>query len=151
MVLMRSDFIEKNRAAAVAWMKANIEALYFIRDKPLETVELVKKELPDYSRENIWYALYGTLPDAVGAKAPVLKASLAITPEAKALIERAHKFLFDNKVVSEPKLADDAVRTDIVEQAFKELGLDTNKVLFELPAGVRNLFKGDELAEVVHK
>lgn len=151
MVLMRSDFIEKNRAAAIGWMKANIEALYFLRDKPLETVEIVKKELPDYSRENIWYALYGTLPDGVGAKAPVLKASLAISPEAKELIERAHKFLLDNKVVSEPKLADDAVRTDIVEQAFKELGLDPGKVLFELPAGARNPFKGDVVAEASAK
>lgn len=151
MVLMRNDFIEKNRNAAVAWMKANIEALYFLRDKPMETVELLKKELPDYSRENIWFALYGTLPDGIGAKPPIEKAYLAINPEARALIDRAHKFLVDNKVVSEPTLPPDAVRTDIVEQAFKELGLDSSKQLFELPANARNPFKGDEVAEVAKK
>lgn len=147
MVLMRNDFIEKNRNAAVGWMKANIEALYFLRDRPRETVELLKKELPDFTRENIWYALYGTLPEGVGAKAPVAKASLTILPESKALIERAHKFLVDTKVVSTPKLADNAVRTDIVDQAFQELGLDPGKELFELPANARNPFKGDEVAE----
>lgn len=147
MVLMRSDFIEKHRSAAIAWMKANIQALYFIRDKPIETVDLLKKELPDYSRENIWYALYGTLPNGIGAKPPIEKASLVILPESKSLIERAFKFLVDSKVVNTPRLPDDAVRSDIVDQAFKDLGLDPNKELFELPANATNPFKDDALAE----
>lgn len=145
LVFMRNDFIDQNRAAAVAWMKANIEALYFLRDKPIETVEFVKKELPDYTRENIWYALYGSLPDGIGAAGPVLIGALTVTPEARALIERGHKFLVESKIVKDPELPADAVRTDIVEQAFNELGLDPTKALFDIPAGGVNPYKGDEL------
>lgn len=148
LVFMRNDFIEQNRTAAVAWLKANVEALYFLRDKPLETVEFIKKELPDYSRENIWYALYGTLPEGIGAAGPVLRASLTITPEARQLIERGHKFLVDSKIVKDPALPDDAIRTDIVEQAFKELGLDPTKALYDIVPGATNPYKGDELAGV---
>lgn len=146
-VLMRRDFIEQNKAAAVAWLKANIEALYFLRDKPLETVEFVKKELPSYTRENIWYALYGTLPESTGGGGPVLVGSMAIIPRANTLIERGHKFLVDSKIVQDPVLAKDAIRSDLVDEAFKELGLDPSKPLFEIPSGQSNPFKGDERME----
>lgn len=145
LVFMRNDFIDNNREAAVAWMKANVEALLFIKEKPLETVEFVKKELSDYTRENIWYALYGTLPDGIGAAGPVLHASLAVTPKVRALIERGHKFLFDSRIVKSDTLPDDAIRTDIVDQAFRELGLDPTKALYEIEAGTPNPYKGDEL------
>lgn len=146
-VVMRRDFIEKNRVAAIAWLKANIEALYFLKEKPLETVELVKKELPNYTRENIWYALYGTLPKNTGAGGPVLVGSLAIIPRARDLIERGHKFLVDSKIVKDPELPNEAVRSDLVDEAFKELGLDPTKPLFEISSDQPNPFKEDVLKE----
>jgi ABC-type nitrate/sulfonate/bicarbonate transport systems, periplasmic components len=143
-VVMRRDFIEKNRAAAVAWLKANVEALLFIRDNPIETVEILKKELPEYTRENLWFSAYGALPPETGASPVVLKGSLALTGEGRDLIKRVHAYLYDAKIVQAAELAPNAVRDDLVSQAFSELGLDPSKALFELKGSHANPFKGDE-------
>lgn len=144
-VVMRKDFIEANRGAAVAWLKANIEALYFLRDNPVETVNFVKKELPDYTRENLWYAIYGRLPAAMGAAPEALFAEMALTKRARALLERGHSFLREAKIVNEAGFHAEALRDDLVNQAFKELGLDPQKGLYEIMASDANPFKGNEL------
>lgn len=144
-VLMRKDFIAANRAVAVAWLKANIEALYFLRDKPIETVNYVKKELPAYTRENLWYAIYGRLPQGIGGADTALSAEMVVTPEARALLERGHAFLRELKVHQETALNPDAINNEVVTQAFKELGLDPSKGLYALPVSDRNPFKGDEV------
>lgn len=144
-VLMRKDFMDAHRDVAIAWLKANIEALYFLRDKPLETVEFIKKELPDYTRENLWYAIYGSLPADTGASGPVLRSVMALTPETRSLLERGYKFLNEIKVVQDPTLHPEALQGDLILAAFKDLGLDPAKGLFEISAGGKNPFKGDEL------
>lgn len=144
-IVMRADFIEKHRDVAIAWLKANIEALYFLRDKPVETINFVKKELPEYTRENLWYAIYGQPPEVTGAKGPVLRGVMTLTPDVRALLERGYKFLQEIKVVQEPTLHPEAVRDDLIVTAFKELGLDPAKPLFEIQPGGKNPFKGDEM------
>jgi NitT/TauT family transport system substrate-binding protein len=144
-VLMRKDFIEANRGAAIAWLKANIEALYFIRDNPVETVNYVKKELPDYSRENLWHAIYGKPPAAIGAAPIALYGEMAITARARAMLQRGHAFLREAKIVQEVTFHPEAIRDDLVNQAFRELGLDPAQGLFEIPASDANPFKGDQL------
>jgi len=144
-VLMRKDFIESNRAAAVAWLKANIEALYFLRDNPIETVNFVKKDLPEYSRENLWYAIYGRPPRTIGPAPVALRAEMALTPDARALLDRGYAFLREAKIVQDPAFHPEALRDDLVNQAFRELGLDPAKGLYELPVNDSNPFKGDEL------
>ncbi len=144
-VLMRKDFVDANRAAAVAWLKANIEALYFMRDNPVETVNYVKKELPDYSRENIWYAIYGKPPVETGAAPVALYAEMSLTARARNLLNRGHAFLQSEKIIRDKAFHPDAVRDDLINQAFKELGLDPSKGLYEIAASGENPFKGDEL------
>ena len=144
-VLMRKDFIEANRAAAVAWLKANIEALYFIRDNPVETINLVKKELPDYSRETLWHAIYGKPPAAISAAPIGLYAEMSITARARAMLERGHAFLRELKIVQEATFHPEGIRDDLVKQAFRELGLDPSKGLFEIATSDANPFKGDHL------
>lgn len=146
-IVMRQDFIDQHKEVAVAWLKANIEALYFMRDRPIETINFVKKELPDYTRENLWFALYGAPPASTGAEGAVLRGMMALTPEARGLLERGYKFLHSLKIVQAPSLHPDALRDDLVSQAFAELGLDPNKGLFEIQPGRTNPFKGDDLVE----
>lgn len=148
-VLMRKDFIIAHRAVAVAWLKANIEALYFLRDRPVDTVNYLKRELPDYSRENIWFAIYGQPPEGIGASPTALRAEMVLTSEARALLQRGHAFLRELKVHQEAAQHPDAINGELVAQAFKELGLDPAKGLFELPVSASNPFKGDELVAPV--
>lgn len=144
-IVMRKDFIEKNRAVAIAWLKADIEALYFMRDHPIETINYVKKELPEYTRENLRYALYGKPPAYTGASDTVLEGVMTLTPGVRHLVQRAYSFLHEIKVVQSPTLPQGAIEDDLVTQAFKELGLDPTKGLFAIKAGAKNPFKGDEL------
>lgn len=146
-IVMRGDFVEKNRAAAVAWLKANIQALYFLRDRPVETVNFVKKELPDYSREVLWHAIYANPPAATSPSRIGFQAPMVVQGEGMRLLERGYAFLKENKVVQDPTLHPQAIMPELAVQAFKELGLDPNKGLFEIVAAdaSANPFKGDEL------
>lgn len=144
-VLMRRDFIAANREAAVAWLKANIEALYFMRDRPIDTINFVKKELPEYTRENLWYALYGKLPDGIGAAPTVLQADMIVSPASRQLLQRGHSFLRDLKAHQETALNDTAIDDSLVTQAFRELGLDPAHGLYSINGSSDNPFKGDKL------
>lgn len=146
-IVMRKDFIEKNRSVAIAWLKANIEALYFMRDKPIETINFVKKELPDYSRENLWFAIYGRPPAETGAAPVALRAMMVLTPDVREQLKRGYDFLREIKVVQDPTLHPEALQDDLVNQAFKELGLDPSKGLYEISALGKNPFKGDDLVK----
>lgn len=146
-IVMRQDFIESNRDVAKAWLKANIEALYFIKEHPLETIEMVKKELPGYTRENLWHAIYGNLPKETGASDTVLVGAMSFTKDVRDLLQRGHDFLHEIKVVVEPQFDPKAIQDDLITEAFKELGLDPSQPLFVIKDGDMgsNPFKGDEL------
>ncbi|MFC3694890.1 ABC transporter substrate-binding protein [Chenggangzhangella methanolivorans] len=146
-ILMRGDFIDKNRAVAVAWLKANIEALYYLRDKPKEAIEALKAELPDYTREELWHSIYGNPPEKLKPAPVAFKAMMTVTSQERELVGRIYEFLKSLKVVQAPSLSDNAIRTDLVEQAFKELNLDPTKGLFELTAKAAEdcPYKGDQL------
>jgi len=145
-IIMRQDFIQNNRPAAVAWLKANIEALYFMKEKPIETVNLIKKEIPQLTRENIWQAFYGQMPSNTGSLPIVNNAVMTITPATKELSGNVFAFLKSLNVV-QGELASDAIDPSLVMQAFKELGLDPEKALFELRGGLPkdNPFKINDL------
>lgn len=146
-IIMRQDFIDKDRQAAIAWLKANIQALYFMHDHPVKTIDAIKQELPGFTKENLWEAVYGQLPANTGAKGSVNKAVMTITPQSVYLANNVYDFLKKNKVVQGEKLQSDAIDSSLINQAFKELGLDPGKALFELKARStsENPFKGDTL------
>jgi NitT/TauT family transport system substrate-binding protein len=147
-IIVRRDFIDKNRAAVVAWLKADIEALLFLRDHPVESVHILKKQLPEYTRENLWFAVYGSLPPETGAPSgTVLEGAFVYTPAVKSLIERVGAFLFESRITQSAALPPGAVREDLVNIAFQELGLDPTKALFALAGASQNPFKGDDLVK----
>jgi NitT/TauT family transport system substrate-binding protein len=147
-IIVRRDFIDRNRAAVVAWLKADIEALLFLRDNPVETVHMLKKQLPEYTRENLWFAVYGSLPPETGAPSgTVLEGAFVYTPAVRELIDRVGAFLFESKITQSATLPPGSVREDLVTQAFQELGLDPTKALFTLPGASKNPFKSDDVVK----
>lgn len=144
-VIMRRDFIDAHPEAAVAWLKADIQAMLFLRDHPIESIEIIKKELPEYTKENLWYALYGALPSETGAKQEALRGAFAFTPTVNELIGRVAGFLHENRLSRDAKLPEGAIQTQLIEQALTELGFDPNQELFTVKGSTANPFKGDEL------
>jgi len=111
-------------------------------------VHILKKQLPEYTRENLWFAVYGSLPPETGAPSgPVLEGAFVYTPAVKSLIERVGVFLFESRITQSAALPPGAVREDLVNMAFQELGLDPTKPLFALPGASQNPFKGDDLVK----
>ena len=144
-VVMRRDFIDAHPEAAVAWLKADIQAMLFLRDYPIESIEIIKKELPEYSKENLWFALYGALPAETGAKPEGMSGAFAFTPTVNDLITRIAGFLHDSRLTQQADLPEGAVKPELVERALKELGLDPATALFTFNGSNDNPFKGDEL------
>lgn len=144
-LIMRRDFIDAHPEAAVAWLKADIQAMLFLRDHPIESIEIIKKELPEYSKENLWYALYGALPSETGANEEVMRGAFAFTPTVNDLIARIAGFLHESRLSQQAELPEGAVQPQLIEQALKELGLDASQELFTAKGSTSNPFKGDEL------
>lgn len=146
-IVMREDFIQAHREVAKAWLKANIEAMFFLHDHPVEVVEIVKKELPGYTKENLWHAIYGNLPENTGASDTILTGQMVLTADVRAMLQRGYKFLHESNVVVDPDFADGAIQDDLINEAFTELGLDPTRPLFVLKESDfgPNPFKGDEL------
>lgn len=145
-IIMRQDFIQANRPAAIGWLKANIEALYFMRDRPIDSVNAIKRELPDFTKEDIWDAFYAQMPASAGGSPIVNTAVMRISPQALALSQSVFSFLKSNNVV-QGELGADAIDPTLVAQAFTELGLDPKKSLFEIRGGLPadNPFNKDAL------
>ena len=99
------------------------------------------------SSENLWFAIYGRPPVETGSATTALRAMMVLTPEVREQLKRGYDFLHEIKVVQEPKLHPEALQDDLVIQAFKELGLDPAKGLFEIAATGQNPFKGDDLVK----
>lgn len=144
-IVMRRDFIDQNPEAAKAWLKADIQAMLFLRDHPQESVDILKKELPQYTRENLWFALYGALPENTGADAEVMRGQFAFTPTVNDLLGRISTFLYESRLTREQNLPEGAVQPQLIEQALTELGLDPTKPLYSVNGSTANPYNGDEL------
>lgn len=148
-IVMREDFIQEHRDIAKAWLKANIEALFFMREEPLQVIDYVKNELPGYSKEVLWNAIYGNLPAETGAGEIVMTGQMALTDEMRDMLQRGYDFLHEINVVVEPAFAEGAIQDDLINEVFDELGLDPSKPLFVVKEGDlgANPYSGDELAQ----
>ena len=83
-------------------------------------------------------------PSRIGLISPVV-----LTPETTRLVERITVFLQEIKAVKESMLPPTALHPELARQAFTELGLEPNKMLFEIEAKPASAspFKGDQRVE----
>ncbi|MDA8147040.1 MAG: ABC transporter substrate-binding protein [Thermaerobacter sp.] len=122
-IVMRKDFIDQHRDAAVGWIKADIEALQFILGHPYETVKYLAAELPGYTTRQLWTAIYGRLPSSSGAGTVRTVAQAVFSKEVTDFIDKSFQFLYQDKILTIDKPLPGAVYTALVDQAVKELGV----------------------------
>ena len=122
-IIMRKEFIDKNRAAAIGFLKAEIEAFRFMRDNPSETVDIIAKELPGVSKFELWSALYGRMPASSGATEVNFIAKMAVDDAARNLLNSGVKFLSERKIVSVDKLPEGTFYDELVNEALKSMGV----------------------------
>jgi ABC-type nitrate/sulfonate/bicarbonate transport system substrate-binding protein len=140
-ILMRKDFIDQNPEAAKGWIKADIEAMLYMLKHPMETVEMVAKELPGYTLKDLWMAMYGRYPEGTGSKDINVVLQAGFNDEVMLFIYDSFKFLYDRKAIQVEAPLPGAIYTELVDSALKEMNL-------QMPIGV---IKGLPLTEFKEK
>ncbi len=122
-ILMRKDFIDQNPEAAKGWIKADIEAMLFILKNPVETAEMVAKELPGYTVKDLWMAMYGRYPDGTGSQDNNVLMQAGFDDKVMAFINDSFKFLHERNAITVDKPMPGAIYTQLVEAALKEMNV----------------------------
>jgi NitT/TauT family transport system substrate-binding protein len=124
-LLMRKDFIDKYPDAAKGWLKADIEALQFSIQNPIETARMVAKELPGYTLKDLWTAMYGQYPDGTGSQETNILVQVGFDEKVMAFIDDSFKFLHEKRAITIDKPLEGAIYTDLVDAAIKEMNVKT--------------------------
>lgn len=120
--LMRQDFIEQHRDAAVGWMKAEIEAVRFMVDHPKETAQMIVDEVKGYDFKTAWKALYEGHPDSVGGTPVTYIGKMVFDDDVMKLMSGGYAFLHKIKVLKSPDVPKDAVNDGPLKEALAAMG-----------------------------
>lgn len=122
-IIMRKDFIDANREAAVGWLKADLEAQKLMIEKPDEVVDILAEELKGWTKDQIRTSLDGGFPKHAGATDVNAVLKFGFDKEVQDYITGTFKFLADIKAIDSPVMPEGAYLPDLAEQAAKELGV----------------------------
>lgn len=136
-ILMRKDFIDSHREIAKGWLKADIEALQFMLKNPYETVELISRDLPGFSKKDLWIALYGQYHKNIKASDVNAVALVPFDRQITEYIDEAFRFLHSIGAITVDRPLQDAIFPTLLDEAVKEMGV-------RLPLGQ---FKGRPVSE----
>ena len=119
---MRADLIKQRPDVVKAWMNAELDAQLFLADpkNANEIIKLAKAETTGFSDRALWYALYGRYPASEGGTKTRINLHYGITPEARALIDKATTFLFSIKSINVDKLRPEALMPEFAEAVLAE-------------------------------
>jgi len=122
-IVMRKDFIDQNKEAAIGWLKAEVEGALFMLKNPVKTAEFVAKELPGFSVKTIWMSMYGQYPPNTGSQETNLILQEAFNDKVVAYMNDACQFLHSIGSVPEEKPLPGAIYPDLIDAALKEMNL----------------------------
>ena len=119
---MRADLIKQRPDVVKAWMNAELDAQLFLANPKNadEIIKMAKGETTGFTDKALWYSLYGTYSPNEGGTKTRLNLHYAITPEARALIDKATTFLFSIKSINVEKLRPEAVMPEFAEAVLNE-------------------------------
>ena len=119
---MRADLIKQRPDVVRAWMEAELDAQLFLADEKnaKAIIDMAKEQTTGFSERALWYSLYGTYPGNEGGTKTRINLHYAITPEARALIDKSTVFLHSIKSINVDKLRPEAVMPEFAEAVLKE-------------------------------
>ena len=122
---MRADLIKQRPDVVKAWMNAELDAQLFLADEKNSKaiIDMAKEQTTGFSERALWYSLYGTYPASEGGTKTRINLHYAITPEARALIDKATVFLHSIKSINVAKLRPEAVMAEFADAVLKERNL----------------------------
>lgn len=122
-LVMRKDFMEQHPDVAKGYLRSELEAQRFLLDPANQeaVINMVAKYASGISKKVLWYSLYGHVPSASDNKLREWKSFYFEKRELDNIAVVA-PFLFQEKVISVPKLQDWVVDDSLARQVFKEAG-----------------------------
>jgi len=122
---MRADLIKQRPDVVKAWMNAEFDAQLFLADakNAKAIIDMAREQTTGFSARALWYSLYGTYDASEGGTKTRVNLHYAITPEARALIDKATVFLHSIKSINVDRLRPEAVMPEFAEAVLKERNL----------------------------
>ncbi len=121
--LMRQDFIEQHPEAAIGWMKAEIEAVQFMINNPIETAKLIEKETVGYTAQTAWSALYELNDKKIGGDPVNYVGKMIFDKDVLDIMKKGYAFLHSVKVLKSPEMPKNAYNDMPITMALKQMGL----------------------------
>ena len=131
-IIMPDSLVENDRAAAVGWLKAELEAKRIMATQPERTLDLVAEEgdLSTYDRATLRASLYRTLKRGNGANRLELVTDFTTVKQADQLLKRTGpQFLKEQGAIGAIPSAD-RYKAALTKQAAEELGVETGPKRF---------------------
>jgi NitT/TauT family transport system substrate-binding protein len=115
-MVMPRALIDQRPDIVNAWLEAELDAqLYFAdQNNAMSVSAMALEQTTGFTQKALWYSAYGTYPASEGGTTTRIMLPYTFTPEAKDLIAKAAKFLFEIKSIK----AD--IRPEAVMPAFTE-------------------------------
>ena len=123
---IRADLVKQRPDVVKGWLQAELDAEQFLADpkNAHQVVKLLKAQTTGFSEEELYKALFGFYSKETAAvrrfASPCPSPS---RPRRSTLIKKDTAFLYAIKSISTPRLADDAVLTDVTAAILKERNL----------------------------
>ena len=122
-IIMRKDFIDQNRGAALGWMKAEIEAYQWMMANPDAMVDLLAEELPGWTKDQIKTAWLGTYPPNTGAVETNAILKFGFDQETRDYLKGTYEFLAESKTIPSAEIPDGAIYAELADEAAKAMGV----------------------------
>jgi NitT/TauT family transport system substrate-binding protein len=112
-MVMPKALIEQRPDVAKAWLEAELDAQLFFADEKnaMAVSAMALEQTTGFTQKVLWYSAYGTYPKSEGGTTIRLTLPYTFTPEAKELIGKAGKFLFEIKSIKSDVRPDAVVPT----------------------------------------
>jgi NitT/TauT family transport system substrate-binding protein len=121
--LMRQDFIEEHPEAAIGWMKAEIEAVKFMIENPIETARIIADETVGYNVQTAWSALYEKNEVMIGGDPVNYVGKMIFDEDVVDIMTKGYAFLHSVKVLKSPEVPENAYNDMPITEALKQMGM----------------------------
>src|SRR5262245_17337106 len=123
-MVMPKALIDRRPDVVKGWLEAELDAQLFFADEKnaMAVSAMAAEQTTGFPQKTLWYSAYGTYPKSEGGTTTRIMLPYAFTPEAKELIAKAAKFLFEIKSIK-ADIRPDAVVPSFAEEILKKRNL----------------------------
>lgn len=122
---MRADLIKQRPDVVKAMLNAELDAQLFMADpkNANELVDIVAEQITGFTKNTLWYSLYGSYPQIEYKSKERMSLPFAFTPDVMATISKDATFLHSISAIDAPQLRPEAIMPEFADQVLKERGL----------------------------